>query len=83
MEPTTMSENNCGCCCSYQTPHWWVTMRFTDAGPGTPAPAPPTAAPPQATTGTTQQGGSSSEGGLGGLLNTVGGVLGGALGGLI
>ena len=80
-----MSETNCGCCCSYQTPPWWVTMRFTDAGPGSPAPAPPAAAPPQTTTtqGGGQQGSSSDSGGLGGLLNTVGGVLGGALGGLI
>ena len=81
-----MSETNCGCCCSYQTPPWWVTMRFTDAGPGSPAPAPPTAAPPQTTPppqGTTQQGSSGSSNPLGGLVNTVGGLLGGALGGLI
>ncbi len=80
MEPSKMSDSNCGCCCAYQTPPWWVTMRFTDAGPA----APPAQAAPPATQPTgTQPSGSSGDSGLGGILNTVGGALGGVLGGLI
>jgi hypothetical protein len=77
-----MSESNCGCSCAYQTPPWWVTMRFTDAGPGAPAAPPATqpAQPQQPPPSTTSGGGDS---GLGGILNTVGGALGGVLGGLI
>jgi hypothetical protein len=83
MEPSKMSDSNCGCCCAYQTPPWWVTMRFTDAGPAAPTAPPAQAAPPATQPTGTQPSGSSGDSGLGGILNTVGGALGGVLGGLI
>jgi hypothetical protein len=79
-----MCESKC-CCCAYQTPPWWVTMGFVPYSaysgqrpPSVQVPAPPIGLPGTGTvTQPTQPSGGQSSGG--GLLQTVGNVIGDVL----
>lgn len=81
-----MSESNSHCCgCAYLTPPWWVTMGFVQPNLKQnltpPASTTTQSQPPQQQTGGQQTGGQQSGGGdpLGGIIGTIGGLLGGLL----